>query len=61
VVIVCSRDDDLIPAGVRARMLRELHPEATVLVTDDDIADDRGPETSRAWAERTISLCIKEF
>jgi len=42
-------------------MLRELHPEATVLVTDDDIADDRGPETSRAWAERTISLCIKEF
>ena len=37
-------------------MLRELHPAATVLVTPDDIPDDRGDATSQAWAVRTVRL-----
>ena len=56
VVVVCARPDDPIPAGVRADMLRELHPRATVVVTPDDIPDDRGEVTSRAWAARTVEL-----
>jgi NadR type nicotinamide-nucleotide adenylyltransferase len=56
VVIVCARGDDLIPAEVRAAMLRELHPTATVLVTADDIPDEQGEATSRAWAVRTRAL-----
>jgi HTH-type transcriptional repressor of NAD biosynthesis genes len=56
VVIVCARPDDGVPAERRAAALRWLHPAATVLVTPDDIADDRGDETSRAWAARTVEL-----
>jgi len=55
-VIVCERADDPVPAQVRAGMLRELHPSVTVLVTPDDIPEDRGDETSRAWAARTVEL-----
>jgi HTH-type transcriptional regulator, transcriptional repressor of NAD biosynthesis genes len=55
-VIVCGRPDDPIPAGVRAGMLRELHPQVTELVTPDDIPDDRGEATSKAWAARTVEL-----
>ena len=55
-VIVCERADDPVPAQVRAAMLRELHPSVTVLVTPDDIPEDRGDETSRAWAARTVEL-----
>jgi NadR type nicotinamide-nucleotide adenylyltransferase len=55
-VIVCARPDDLVPADVRADMLRELHPEVTVLVTPDDIPDDRGEVTSKARAARTVKL-----
>jgi HTH-type transcriptional regulator, transcriptional repressor of NAD biosynthesis genes len=55
-VIVCARPDDPVPAGVRAGMLCELHPEVTVLVTPDDIPDDRGEATSSAWAARTVEL-----
>lgn len=56
VVIVCARTDDLVPADVRAAMLAELHPGARVTVTPDDIPDDRGEATSKAWAERTLDL-----
>ncbi|MFB9238766.1 AAA family ATPase [Plantactinospora siamensis] len=55
-VIVCARPDDPMPADVRAGVLRDLHPGATVLVTPDDIPDDQGEATSRAWAQRTIGL-----
>ncbi len=55
-VIVCARPDDLVPAEVRADMVRELHPTVDVIVTPDDIPDDRGDETSRAWALRTVEL-----
>ncbi|MBO0869205.1 MAG: AAA family ATPase [Micromonosporaceae bacterium] len=56
VVIVCERTDDPVPAQTRAAWLRELHPAATVLVTPDDIPDQQGEATSRAWAARTVEL-----
>jgi HTH-type transcriptional repressor of NAD biosynthesis genes len=56
VVIVCARPDDPIPAGIRAGMLREQHPDVSVVVTADDIPDGRGETTSRAWAARTVEL-----
>jgi HTH-type transcriptional regulator, transcriptional repressor of NAD biosynthesis genes len=56
VVIVCARPDDPIPAEVRAGMIREVHPHTTVLVTPDDIPDDQGEATSKAWAARTLEL-----
>jgi NadR type nicotinamide-nucleotide adenylyltransferase len=37
-------------------MLRELHPATTVLITPDDIPDDQGAATSKAWAARTLEL-----
>jgi len=55
-VIVCERADDPVPAQARAGMLRELHPSVTVVVSPDDIPEDRGDETSRAWAARTVEL-----
>jgi NadR type nicotinamide-nucleotide adenylyltransferase len=60
-VIVADRADDVIPASVRAQWLRELHPAATVVVTPDDIPDDGGDETSRAWAKRTTELALTTF
>jgi NadR type nicotinamide-nucleotide adenylyltransferase len=56
VVIVCARADDVMPASVRAGMLAELHTAAKIIVTPDDIPDDEGEATSRAWAERTLDL-----
>jgi NadR type nicotinamide-nucleotide adenylyltransferase len=56
VVIVCDHPDDDVPAALRADVLRALHPAATVLVTPDDIPDDLGEATSRAWARRTVEL-----
>lgn len=65
VVVVCERPDDAVPAVVRASMLREIHPTATVLVTPDDVPDDdpaeRAHEISRAWAERVTALCRAEL
>jgi HTH-type transcriptional repressor of NAD biosynthesis genes len=55
-VIVCARPDDPVPAGLRAGWLRELHPDVTVLVTPDDIADLPPAALSRAWATRTVAL-----
>jgi HTH-type transcriptional repressor of NAD biosynthesis genes len=56
IILLCARFDDPIPADVRAGMLRELHPRTTVLVTPDDIPDDQGDVTSKAWAQRTVRL-----
>jgi HTH-type transcriptional repressor of NAD biosynthesis genes len=65
VVVVCERPDDVVPACVRASMLREIHPAATVLVTPDDVPDHapdaRAHEISRAWAERVTALCQAEL
>jgi NadR type nicotinamide-nucleotide adenylyltransferase len=55
-VIVCERDGQPVDGATRAAWIREIHPHVTVIVTADDIADDRGDATSQAWAERTVSL-----
>jgi HTH-type transcriptional repressor of NAD biosynthesis genes len=60
-VIVCARADDLVPAPVRADMLREMHPNTTVVVTPDDIPDGDAEGTSRAWARRTGELVAAAF
>ena len=60
-VIVCSRPDDLIPASNRAEWLRALHRAATVVITPDDIPDDGGESTSRAWADRTRALARQVY
>ncbi len=59
VVIVCARSDDPIPVEVRVGWLRGLHPSTTVLACPDDIPDDQGEATSRAWAARTVALLGK--
>ena len=51
-VVVCHRDDQRIPGTLRAQWLREMHPDARVVVVDDIMKDG----DSRAWAEHT-----KEF
>ena len=61
VVIVCAHPDDPIPARVRADLLGESHPAATVMVTIDDIPPDHGEATSRSWAERTGTLLRDRF
>ncbi|MFH0892399.1 MAG: AAA family ATPase [Candidatus Falkowbacteria bacterium] len=48
-VIVCHRADQIIPGTQRAEWIREIHPDAEVLVVDDIMKDD----DSRAWAEYT--------
>lgn len=50
-VIVCARADQPIDGGTRARWLREIHPDASVVVVDDDI-----PDASQPWATRTIEV-----
>jgi NadR type nicotinamide-nucleotide adenylyltransferase len=55
-VWVCERDDDPIPAALRAEWLAEEHPGATVRTVVDDIPDGQGDTTSAAWADRTIEL-----
>jgi NadR type nicotinamide-nucleotide adenylyltransferase len=49
-VIVCERPQDAIPGTLRAAWLREIHPDAEVLLIDDhyDEAD------SRVWAANTV-------
>ena len=55
-VIVCARDNQPIDGETRVAWLREIHPNATVHLTLDDIADDEGDRTSEAWATRTRQL-----
>lgn len=48
-VIVCERADQPLPGGLRAAWLREMAPQARVIVVEDALpADD-----SRAWAAYT--------
>lgn len=51
VVMVCDHPDQTIHAELRARWLREMCPEAEVVVTPDDL-----PEEPACWAERTIQI-----
>ena len=51
VVFVGDRPGDAIPAELRARWIRQLHPEVTVLVVTDDL-----PMESKPWAARTLDF-----
>ena len=51
-VIVCEHPDQEMPGEVRAACLREVHPDAEVIVVDDVVdADD-----SAGWAEYTCRV-----
>lgn len=51
-VIVCERADQALPGALRAAWLREMAPQARVIVVDDVLpADD-----SRAWAAYTREI-----
>ena len=51
-VIVCNHPDQPIPGELRAKWLKEIHPDAYVVVTPDDLPDD----DSVAWAQRTLHI-----
>lgn len=55
-VIVCQRNDDPIPADLRASWLREIHSDVRVHLTVDDIPDVDPHRTSEAWARRTEAV-----
>lgn len=48
-VAVCEKDGQPIAGGLRARWLREAHPDVTVIVVPDTVADDDSP----GWAAYT--------
>jgi NadR type nicotinamide-nucleotide adenylyltransferase len=50
--IVCEKPEQSISGSLRARWLRELHPDVTVRVVEDVLADD----DSAGWARFTIEL-----
>lgn len=50
-VVVCDHRDQDIPGALRAAWLREIHPDADVVVTPDDLPDAPAP-----WAERCRAL-----
>lgn len=50
VVIVCAKSDDSIPGELRAEWLREIHPEAEVMLIDD-VYDQND---SQVWADNTV-------
>lgn len=52
VVLVCERQDQAIPADLRAEWLRAEHPDVEVRVVEDILADD----DSEAWAEYCRTL-----
>jgi NadR type nicotinamide-nucleotide adenylyltransferase len=50
VVFVCAKPADSIPGELRGRWLREIHPNAEVMVIDDRYDEN----DSRIWAENTV-------
>lgn len=50
VVIVCAKPTDTIPGESRGEWLREIHPNAEVMVIDDRYDEN----DSKVWAENTI-------
>ncbi len=50
VVIVCGKTTDSIPGELRGNWLREIHPNAEVMVIDDCYDEN----DSKVWAENTI-------
>lgn len=51
VVIVCEKSTDPIPGQLRAAWLREIHPQAEVMVIDDHYEAD---DDSELWGRLTI-------
>lgn len=51
-VIICDHKAQKIPAQLRAAWLKEMVPQAQVLVVDDCIADD----DSKGWAGYTVKI-----
>lgn len=50
-ILVCDHPVQTIPASLRAEWLKEIHPQAEVIVTPDDLPDEPEP-----WAKRTVEL-----
>ena len=51
-ILVCQRRDQNIPGELRAQWLREMHPQAHVIVVDDPgVGSD-----SAYWAEQTVRI-----
>ncbi|MBI2064658.1 MAG: adenylyltransferase/cytidyltransferase family protein, partial [Candidatus Yanofskybacteria bacterium] len=56
-VLVCAKKEQLIPGELRAKWIEEIHPDANVMLIDDNIPEDQTPENySKAWADYTIKL-----
>jgi len=50
VVIVCAKQTDTIPGELRGSWLREIHPDAEVMVIDDRYDEN----DSQVWADNTV-------
>ncbi len=56
-VIVCAKKDQFVPGELRVRWLKEIHPEADIILADDNIPENLNPEDySKAWAKYTVGL-----
>lgn len=56
-VMVCAKKDQFIPGEIRANWIKQIHPQAKVILVDDNIPEDQSPEDySKAWAEYTIKI-----
>lgn len=51
-VLICARPEQTIPAELRARWLREIHPQTRVRAIDDPGEDDN----SEFWARYTVQI-----
>lgn len=51
-VIICDKEGQSIPGELRAQWLREIFPQATVVVVEDLLGDT----DSQGWAEFTIKI-----
>jgi NadR type nicotinamide-nucleotide adenylyltransferase len=51
-VIVCDKQGQSIPGETRAQWLREVHPDAYVIVVPDVLTED----DSEAWARYTVKV-----
>jgi HTH-type transcriptional repressor of NAD biosynthesis genes len=56
-VIVCARHDQSIPGDLREAWIKEIHPDAKVILADDNIPEGQSAEDySKAWADYTVKL-----
>src|ERR1044072_8795803 len=57
-VILCVKSDQSIPGEIRAAWLREIHPEAEILILDQDSFDDT---SETAWAAAVEQLVNRQL